>query len=245
MPDVPPVPTWVAATVPKRGNRADENEDATATAADAMRFAIADGATEGWESRRWAARLVSAYIKRPPEPATFATWLAAARKWAPPAPPGAVPWYAEEKQEQGSFATLLGFELRRSRRTTEWAWRAVAVGDSCLLHVRGEKLELAVPLSAPEQFGSRPALVPSAAVRPCPEPEWFAGRAAPGDLFLLATDAAAARLLDPAERSAALSTVRAARDSKALVEWCKSVQNSTNDDVSILAITLPPAPQSG
>src|SRR6476659_6577119 len=118
-----PVPQWIAATVPKRGNRAEENEDATAAAPDGLRFAVSDGATEGWESGPWAARLVAAYGERPPEPATFADWLKAARDWAPPVVAGPVPWYAEEKQEQGSFATLLGLELRRSQRTAGWAWR--------------------------------------------------------------------------------------------------------------------------
>jgi hypothetical protein len=236
-----PVPTWIAATVPKRGNRAEENEDATAAASDALRFAVSDGATEGWESGPWATRLVASYVEKPPEPLTFADWLTAARKWAPPVASGPAPWYAEEKQEQGSFATLLGLELRRSKRTAGWAWRSLAIGDSCFLHLRGEKLALAVPLSSPKQFGSRPALVPSAA-RECPKPGWFAGRAEPGDLFLLATDAAAARLLTPDVRGPALAAVRAAlaaRDPAALAEWCRAVQDTTNDDVSVLAITLP------
>lgn len=237
MPDTLPNPRWVSVSVPKRGNRPEENEDATAAAPDGLRFAVADGATEGWESGPWAARLVAAYVANPPEPTTFAEWLAAARQWAPPEPPGPVPWYAEEKREQGSFATLLGLELRRSRTTAGWAWRAVAVGDSCLFHVRGEKLLLAVPLTSPGEFGNRPALVPSAA-RPCPEPGWFAGRAEPGDRFLLATDAAAARLFAPAALAAAL----AADTPDARADWCRGVQDGHNDDVSVLALRLPPPP---
>src|SRR5690349_16103266 len=137
---VPPALEWVAATVPKRGNRPEENEDATAAAPDSARFALADGATEGWESGPWATRLASAYVERPPEPADFADWLAGARAWAPPAPDGPQPWYVAEKQEEGSFATLAGLELRRSRTTDEWAWRSVAVGDSCFFHLRGSDL---------------------------------------------------------------------------------------------------------
>jgi hypothetical protein len=258
MPAVPPDPLWIVATVPKRGNRVEENEDATAAAPDALRFAVADGATEGWESGPWAARLVAAYIDQPPAPDTFTEWLTSARAWAPPESPGPVPWYAEEKREQGSFATLLGLELRRSQHLPGWLWRVVAVGDSCALHVRDEKLIGAVPLSAPEQFGNRPKLVPSAA-RACPEPGWFAGRAEDGDLILLATDAAAARLLalarppaagaarPPAAGAAlALAAVRCALkdcNPEPLAEWCRTVQDTTNDDVSVLAIALPPAPE--
>ena len=245
MPAAIPTPEWISATVPKRGNRPDENEDATAASADALRFAIADGATEGWESGPWAARLVAAFVERPPGPADFPDWLAAARDWAPPTPGGAQPWYVAEKQEQGSFATLVGLELRRSRRADEWAWRAVAVGDSCLFHVRSGELALAFPLESAEAFGNRPALVPSSTALQRPEPEWCAGRAQPGDVFLLVTDAGAARLFDPEARGAAVVAVAAALaagDPAALAGWGRLVQDTTNDDVSVIAIRLPPAP---
>ena len=241
-----PTPEWIAATVPKRGNRVEENEDATATSLDALRFAVSDGATEGWESGPWAARLVVSYVERPPTPTTFPDWLAAARNWALPVAPGPVPWYAEAKQDEGSFATLVGLELRRSRRGSGWAWRSVAIGDSCLLHVRGEELVLAIPLGSAEEFGNRPALVPSATTRPCPEPQWFAGRARPGDLFLLATDAAAVRLLAPAGLAEALTACRAsltAHTPAPIIDWCRTVQHATNDDVTVLATRLPLAPE--
>jgi hypothetical protein len=241
----PRAPEWICATVPKRGSRAEENEDATVAARDALRFAVADGATEGWESGPWAAHLAAAYIAGPPEPMNFADWLATAREWAPRSAEGkkeAQPWYVSEKQEEGSFATLLGLEVRRSQRSNGWAWRAVAIGDSCLFHIRGGKLALAFPLESATEFGTRPALISSAKSRTCPEPEWCAGRAEAGDLLLLATDAASARLFAPAARDAALRAVGdalAARDSEPLTEWCRSVQDVVNDDVTILAIRLP------
>lgn len=236
-------PEWVAASVAKRGNRADENEDAAAAAG--LRFAVADGATEGWESGRWAARLAAAYVAGPPTPADFPAWLAAAREWSPPAADPA-PWYVAEKQEQGSFATLVGLELRRARTPPGWAWRAVAVGDSCLLHVRGERALLAVPLTKPAAFGSRPPLVPSAAARACPEPGWFAGRAEPGDLLILASDAAAARLLRRDGLASGLAAARAALAAGApdpLADWCRAVQDGANDDVTVLAVRPRPTPE--
>jgi len=246
MPAGSSVPEWICATVPKRGNRPEENEDASAAAPDGLRFAVADGATEGWESGPWAVHLVAAYIARPPKPADFADWLTAVQKWAPPAREGPQAWYVAEKEEQGSFATLAGLELRRSRRPAEWTWRAGAIGDSCLFHVRGTELALAFPLESAGAFGNRPALVPSAAVLKCPDPEWCAGRCRPGDVLLLATDAGAARLFDPDTRAAALAAVAAALaagDPAPLVDWCRTVQDTTNDDVSVVAVRLPtPAP---
>jgi serine/threonine protein phosphatase PrpC len=242
MPAASPAPEWIAASVAKRGNRPGENEDATAASPDGLRFAACDGATEGWESGPWAARLAGAFVAKPPEPVDFADWLASARDWAPDALEGTQPWYVTEKQEQGSFATLLGLELRRSQSADGWAWRAVAVGDTCLFHLRGDELAQAFPLESAASFGNRPALVPSAHRR-CPEPEWGAGRANPGDLFLMATDAAAARLFDPDARAAAAKAALAAlaaRDPAALAEWCKGVQDVANDDVTVVAIRLPP-----
>ena len=236
-----PVPEWICATVPKRGNRAAENEDATAVSPDALRFAVADGATEGWESGPWAARLVAAHVASPPEPASFADWLAAIRNGLPATEDGAQPWYVAEKQAEGSFATLAGLELC-PRGESEWTWRAVAVGDSCLFHVRAGELALAFPLESAAAFGNRPALVPSARTAACPEPQWYAGRAGAGDLLLLATDAAAARLFDPDARTAAVTAVAvamAAIDPAALTDWCRGVQAVVNDDVTMLAIRLP------
>ncbi|MCI0699923.1 MAG: protein phosphatase 2C domain-containing protein [Planctomycetia bacterium] len=246
MPLPPSLPKWISASIPKIGNRAEENEDAVA--ADGLRFVVADGASEGWESGAWATRLGAAYIRQPPSPSDFPKWLAEVREgWAPQTSAGPVPWYASVKQEQGSFATLTGLELRRSQRSTDWAWRSVAIGDSCMLHVRGEELQAAFPLTSPKAFGNHPCLVPSSTTTPCPTPEWFAGRADPDDLLLLATDAAAARLLDPPALIPALAAIHESlrfRDPAALVDWCREVQTTTNDDVSVIAIHLPPAQET-
>lgn len=241
-------PEFVCATAPKKGNRAEENEDAARASNDGLRFVVCDGASEGWESRPWAARLAAAFLARPPEPADFAKWLGAVRKgWKPPEPDGPVPWYASVKQEQGSFATLMGLELRVSQKPKGWAWRAVAVGDSCLFHVRGGDLLAAFPIDAPGGFGNRPRLIPSAGATECPEPEWLAGRAEPGDLFLLATDAVAARLLDSDARVFGLTAAEealAARSADPVLNWFKGVQDAHNDDVSLITVRLPEAPEA-
>jgi hypothetical protein len=237
----PPV-EYVSATLPKLGNRAEENEDAVAAAPDGLRFAIADGASEGWESGAWAARLGSAFVRRPPAPTDFPQWLAELREaWAPAAVAQSAPWYASVKQAQGSFATLLGLEFRLSGAGSNWTWKAVAVGDTCALYIRGEELKASFPLASVKEFGSRPALVSSSVAAPCPAPEWLAGYADPGDLFLMASDAAAARLLDPKALAPALAAARESlktRDSGPLLAWCREVQSAINDDVSVIAIRL-------
>jgi len=234
---------WIAASQPKTGHRQEENEDAIAIDPIKWRFAIADGATEGWESGKWARRLSESYIRVVPLPANFSEWLAATRsEWRPESPPDSVTWYAAEKQREGSFATLLGVELQPfGGEADAWRWKAVAIGDSCLIHVRGQQIAVAFPLTTPAEFGDQPHLVPSAIHFKCPEPEWLAGRAIPGDWLLLATDAVAAQLVNPAAFPAAISAIAAALatgDRTGLRGWLKQVQSLVNDDASIIAIRI-------
>lgn len=234
---------WIAATLPKSGNRPEENEDALAVSKDGLRFAVCDGASEGWESGRWAARLATAFVRKPPTPATFTEWLEGVREgWMASGEAESTSWYAAVKQEQGSFATLVGIELLHTKWAQEWSWKAVAIGDSCLLHLRDDEVKATFPLTFSNDFGNQPPLVPSAQESECSESEWLAGRAKPGDVFLLATDAVAAQLLDKSVRSIALTAVREARESgetKPLENWLRSVQSRTNDDATLVAVRLP------
>ena len=239
---------WISGTLAKAGHRPEENEDAIAVAPERLRFAIADGATEGWESGRWARQLALSYARSGCSPVDFADWLAQARRgWRPRSVAGSAAWYAQEKQDQGSYATLLGVELRRpSENGQRWGWKAVAVGDSCLLHVRDGSVKLSFPLTGREQFGDRPPLVPCRAEAGCPEPEWLAGHAGPGDLLLLASDGVASQLFDFATLPTALEAARGAldaRDKAPVLNWLRELQTRVNDDVSVIAILIPDAPE--
>jgi hypothetical protein len=245
MSSVPPTVRWVSASISKRGNRSEENEDAIVAFPAKMRFAISDGATEGWESRKWAVCLAKAFAQQPPTPADFPAWLATTQsKWHPSREAGPVSWFAEMKQEEGSFATLVGIEFRFNEKQARWAWKAVAVGDSCLFQVRGGCLQQVFPISTPDGFGSNPQLVPSLPALTCPEPEWLAGQGQPLDLFLLATDAVAAHLVTlktPEDWSPVLAAVEKglpARDRDPILEWFPMVQAIKNDDVSMVAIQI-------
>lgn len=234
-----PLLTWSVASVPKPGNRLDENEDAAAGDPAALRFAVADGASEGWQSGAWAARLAAAFVRRPPTPADFPRWLGAVRQsWQPPADAGPVPWYAEQKREQGAFAAFVGVEFRPSTKTPGLAWKAVAVGDSCLIVLRGGRVELSFPVTAPEAFGNSPKLVPSAVAARCPRPEWLAGRAEPGDVFLLATDAGAAAILRAAAAPGGLPPFA---DPRAVLESLAAFQPPPHDDLTLAVIRPEPS----
>jgi hypothetical protein len=191
--------------LPKEGSTAEECEDAVAFDAGSLRFAVADGATEAFDARRWAARLAAEWVgavRAPLTAAEFGPWLKEQGQWLSASWEGRpLPWYAEEKRRAGSYAAFVGLRLEGAGR--KLSWRAVALGDSCLVQRRGGEVLAAFPLSSQDEFGSTPPLVPSsealreAALARLVERE---GRAEPGDTFLLMTDALSAWYFDASAR---------------------------------------------
>lgn len=189
-------PRYYWALEPRRGNASEDCEDAIACDAQRGRFAIADGAGESSQAGPWARSLVEAFIEtQHPWP----DWIGALQeRWARAVAPvdTAQPWFLDGRAEQGAFATFLGLTLQ------EGHWQAVAVGDSCLVHISGTQC-LAFPLTESSQFGNTPALVgsrqPSVDVLArCTRHQ--AGIFRPGDQFWLMTDALARWFLEQGEQ---------------------------------------------
>jgi hypothetical protein len=103
--------------LPKAGNAQDEYEDAVDFSIAARRFAIADGATESSFADRWAHSLVQRFtagspFAEIPSWAQFDAWLRPLqREWHHGIPWERLPWYAEEKAQEGAFCTFLGLEF--------------------------------------------------------------------------------------------------------------------------------------
>jgi hypothetical protein len=237
----------------KQGSAPGECEDAIACNPRTWACAVADGATEAFGSRHWARLLVRAWVRHPAAGGKDAflelvTQLAgrAERHWAG----RPLPWYAQEKRLQGSYAAFAGLVFRDTGEGLRW--QAIALGDCCLFHFRGGALIAAVPLSEPEQFGFRPTLLPSRvdALLRCGEVIGsFEGAAAPGDEFLLLSDAAACWLLAAGRsRDAAADSFRRllaqgrVAEITALVEAQRRNGSMRNDDVAALSIILDPPP---
>lgn len=196
--------TVQALWLPKAGNTPAEYEDAFWPVAEGnvfdlpVRLAVGDGAAETLFSALWAKLLVEDYglglltEKSLPERLRLLQ-----DRWKTGVGSGPLPWYAEEKLRAGAFSSLVGVTLEPSDAQTQGAggrWTAMAVGDSCLFQIRGEKLLEAFPLDRTEQFNNRPMLLPSASTGG--EVLWDAikvrdGYWEPGDDFYLMTDALA------------------------------------------------------
>lgn len=149
--------------LPKTGATLDECEDAISVDPNARRFAIADGATEAFDARGWAQRLATAWTTTdvlPDTPKDFIAWASGeGAAWASAWSGRALPWYAAEKRRAGSFAAFVGVEFVEDSGAL--SWRAVAVGDACLLRVCAGEVCGAMPLSDYRDFNATPRLVPS------------------------------------------------------------------------------------
>jgi Protein phosphatase 2C len=221
---------------PKDGCAPREYEDAIAWSRRRRRFAVADGASASAFARCWARLLVQAYV---------AGRLTAERleddlhplqtRWSAFVDRPELPWYAVEQARRGAFAALVGLTLRPNAR-----WSALAVGDSCLFQVRDGQLLNALPISDPQEFGNNPLLIGSrplanAALRANGAIVQAAGEWAPGDTFLLMSDALAAAFL----KDNHLGFKHTTRGFRRWIRDLRAERLLRNDDVSLVWLAVP------
>lgn len=199
---------WLS--LPKAGNRPEENEDAskvvyshTGMSIHSRRatVAVSDGASESAFAREWANDLATVFVQCPPDLCELTEhslnrWLASVQEeWRAGIPWDRLPWHGEAKARAGAFATLLGLTIGVVPDSSrQLIWQAVAIGDSCLFVVRDDHLKVSFPIKNAAQFDNTPSLV-------CSNPAndagmWEAvqlrsGECEPGDRIILASDALA------------------------------------------------------
>jgi hypothetical protein len=236
------VRVW-ARHAPKRGNSADEYEDAFwpprggERRGRVLRCAVADGATEASFSARWAQMLTRAYCRGALDVCRLAETLRPLQAaWSAEIGGRPLPWYAQEKVRQGAFSSLLGLTIRDGR------WEAIAVGDSCLFLVRDDELITAFPLQASDLFGSTPLLLSSNPARNAALGDHLCqarGEALPGDRFLLMTDAVACWFLADAEAGGQpWNTIPPGRRFASWLAGRRAAHVMRNDDVTVLGLDL-------
>ncbi len=233
---------WNVLCLPKHGNAEDEYEDAWAADPARGRFAVADGASETSFAGRWAQLLTDGYLEAARSSAVEEWLPAPRRRWAAEVMGLELPWYAEMKREQGAFATFLGVQVRRPSADRPARWRAVAVGDSCL--IRAEKRT--IPIVSVGSIGGlrQPAAADRLARRAGDRTRVRVGALLPGDLLLLLTDALAQWFLQAQEQGGrpaeAIETLLSAdRPDEAFAEWVEEQRGRgdlRNDDVTLLAV---------
>jgi hypothetical protein len=236
--------------LPKEGSTPDECEDAIVINDGALRFVVADGATEAFDARRWAVRLSEAWACAARAPLTaeeFRPWLAEQGEWLHASwGDRKLSWYAEEKRRAGSFAAFVGLQFVAGGSGV--SWRAVALGDACLVQRRGGEVCAAVPVSSSEAFNSCPPLVPSSeSLREAALARLVTARgdAARGDVFLLMSDALAAWYFESfAKRDPAATrfdSLLAASENEALaglVRQEREAKRMKDDDVAAVRVCV-------
>ena len=185
----------------KGGNKPKEYEDAFSPRhldreGHIFRFAVADGATEASFAGVWAKLLARAYVKGSLNSPVGSVALAQLReRWRLIVRRKPLPWYAEEKVLFGASATFLGLTLEvPAEAPDQICWRAVAIGDSCLFHVRGDDLRVGFPIERSTNFNNQPDLVSTDSAWDGRLPGRLAtrsGEARPDDSFYMMTDALA------------------------------------------------------
>ena len=233
---------WSVLRLPKHGNTAAEYEDAWAVDAAAGRFAVADGASESSFAARWAQLLTEGFIAAA-RPAALGTWLAGQRRhWLEEVNGLELPWYAEIKREQGAFATFLGLGVRGPTAKRRGGWRAVAIGDTCLMHIRDGRCIQSFPTEKAAHFSNEPRLIGSRGADL--KPDLGKGTLEVGDRLLLMTDALAQWYLQTHENGGdpwepvALALVTE-EPQAAFADWIAELRDRDelrNDDVTLLAI---------
>jgi hypothetical protein len=230
----------------KMGNTPEQWEDAFASEPAAGVAAVADGASTGIYCRTWADELARRFVADRPDvrdPLVLGKWVHGLRmEWRSAIEYEKLNWSKQRKvDEVGAAATLLGLEVGPADAEGNYPWRACAVGDASLFWVRDGKLVGTFPVVAADQFGSAPLLV-----RSNPGHKTLALAAAgvcrPGDRFLLATDAVAARLFKSAANGPGPEWERfetiGEDEWRAELDTLRKSNDMVNDDCTLLALRV-------
>jgi hypothetical protein len=224
------------------------------------RFVVLDGATTAYDPARWVDQLVRSFAPQTDgdpgaegprlEPAAMRAWFGQMQdQWA--ADVRDFDSIIEQRKftEVGSFATLLGFEIH-GLDGPEPYWRAVALGDTVLFHVRAGRMIAAFPPMGPDDFGTLPDGVhtsPASLDKMTERLLTGGGVLEAGDFLFAATDAMAQWILralehDEAKVWAALTTLAHPDVFARLVEDQRREQNSAkrmkNDDVTLMRLRM-------
>lgn len=244
------MPVLFSARVAKDAQPVEKCEDAyrNRQEADIETCAVSDGAGTFGFSREWSEVMVSWAVEHPPDDfsvdgvrAWFKNSLSTLyEEWVKKIPPyDDLPWYGQNSFQEGSAATLLLLRLSGGR------YQALAIGDSCLFHIRDQKLVNAFPIQRSEDFDSFPSLIHTSRGLPIAEHalRFLEGEYQAEDLFLLATDAISAWLLREHEsESPAWEQLLELHDDQDLIRLVHDLlaqKKMRNDDVTLLIVRPP------
>jgi hypothetical protein len=174
-------------------------------------------------------------------------------------------WYERPGIAKGAFATVLTLQVDIGSAATAapgaqpgagplpaagalpviGRWHSAALGDTCLFHVRGGRLDVAYPLGASADFDTSPALLGSCDTDPeviVAHVRLAGGSVAEGDDFFVCTDALAAWFLTRAEEGGrpweTLRDLTGGDGFAELVSLARRTGDLRNDDVTLVHVDI-------
>lgn len=238
---------------PKPGNTPEEFEDAFCPSdlrevrSNELNVAVADGATQSIFSGKWAQLLTTQFCENGllNAAALVEALPSVQKKWVTSVTEKALPWYAERKVQMGAFASLLGINLVSNGSSPSIKWRCVAVGDSCIFHVRANKILTTFPLVESRAFEANPHLicsVPSGNDALLDHFITIEGDCEIDDIFLLSTDMVARCLVKLCEENEdPWENLRDLNTSEELFDWLEPIRKKflfKHDDATLLRICV-------
>jgi len=239
-------------TFSKLGNSVDENEDnilepsSSEIESHVIRFAISDGATESSFSKEWSDLLVSAYKDKHFEKGLLTeTVKKISESWRSITTAIELPWYAQQKAENGAFATFLGLTINLEKNS----FKVVAVGDCALFQIRDDKLICSFPISSIEDFHNTPNLIATNEEYQYDlenNATYQDGTILPKDIIILSTDALAAWILEHCKKGRKvwkslvnMLFIQNEENKDSVEKWLNKLRKAKkikNDDVTLLII---------
>lgn len=237
----------------KLGNEPHENEDAFHYDLEKGRFAIADGATECCFSKLWATLLarnfvesdlslfsLKRFVKSEVTKALLSFLSALQKAWIDKIDWMSLEWNVLEKAKKGAFASFLGLEIVKEEKDC-YKWRAISVGDCCLLHFKSQRLVESFPLKNNLEFGNKPQMLPSIALpNICFEVRCKRGRVRRGENIILATDAVAEWILRESGRLPLCKTLLSLEEEQLRDFFKRLIEDGRmrNDDITFIILTF-------
>lgn len=227
----------LVASIAKDLQRQELNEDAYAEGKTCV--ALADGASESYDSQTWARLLSQSYtldqrVSLQWVEERVCTYLGSTDF-------ASLSWSRQAAFERGSFATLLGLELAPNGVEVD----LLAIGDSLAVHVRNGVMVESFPFKFAEEFDARPQLMStlSTANAFVGEPDFFSRNTTTwqvetGDQILLATDAVGHWILNHKEALAELHAINTLAEFEQLVVARRHDRTMRLDDSTIIRILV-------
>lgn len=234
--------------LPKQNCKPSDCEDGLTINNRTLRYCVTDGASEAFDSRKWARLLAGMWkLSQPSECFNLAVLESKIKtqaiKWKKKWLGKELPWYSEEKSKKGSFAALVGLEIECL--ADGFKWRALALGDCCLF-VQNQRGFISFPIVAADQFGTCPTLISTDTSDPrmlIENIKFQEGQINEDDILLLMSDALANWFLknlgsNPHKIQELIVILKNnERDLfRNLVERERNAEDLRNDDIAVIAI---------